>query len=62
MRKIKAIVEVQHDSNRSVVVFRTGSKKISWEELTRKEQIHMLCSWANFHALYCRFIKQEGEK
>lgn len=27
-----------------------------------QHDIHMLNSWANFHALYGRFIKQEGEK
>lgn len=62
MRKIKAIFEVSHDSNLCGVVFRTGSKKIYWEELTRMEQIHMLNSWVNFHALFGRYVKQEGEK
>lgn len=58
-RTIKATFTIKDGSNTSGVVFKYGNKNIQWSELTHKEQVKMLCSWAGMYQLFYNFLKEE---
>ena len=60
-RKIKATFEIKEDSHNAGVCFYIGGKKVSWKELTRKDQVKMLNAWAGMYELFYHFLKEEGE-
>ena len=57
-RKIKAIFEIEADSDNAGVQFKCNGKTIDWENLTRREQIRMLNAWAGHRELFYKFIKE----
>ena len=57
-RKIKAIFEIEEDSNLAGVQFKCNGKTIDWEDLTRREQVRMLNAWAGHRELFYKFIKE----
>ena len=57
-RKIKAIFEIEADSNLAGVQFKCNGKTIDWEKLTRREQIRILNAWAGHRELFYKFIKE----
>lgn len=59
MRSIKAIFEIEEDSDIAGVMFECEGKTIQWENLSRLEQIRMLNAWAGHYKLFSRFLKEE---
>lgn len=59
MRTIKAIFEIEEDSNIAGVMFECEGKTIQWQDMSRLEQIRMLNAWASHHQLFSRFLKEE---
>ena len=57
-RKIKAIFEIEEDSNLAGVQFKCNGRAIDWVELTRREQVRMLNAWAGHRELFYKFIKE----
>lgn len=57
-RNIKAIFEIEEDSNLAGVQFKCNGKTIDWVELTRREQVRMLNAWAGHRELFYKFIKE----
>lgn len=41
-------------------VIKKGRKTMHWENLTREEQISIINTFANFYALFYRFLKEKG--
>lgn len=60
-RKVKATFEIREDYDNAGVVFYTGGKKTTWNDLTAKEQVRMLNAWANMYQLFYRFLKEEEQ-
>ena len=58
-RKIKAIFEIEEDSDLAGVQFKCNGKTIDWEDLTRREQVRMLNAWAGHRELFYKFIKED---
>jgi hypothetical protein len=44
--KIKAIFEIEADSDLAGVQFKCNGRTIEWRGLSRKEQVRMLNAWA----------------
>lgn len=59
MRTIKAIFEIEEDSNIAGVMFECEGKTIQWQDMSRLEQIRMLNAWAGHCKLFSRFLKEE---
>jgi hypothetical protein len=59
MREVKAIFEVQGDSDLAGVHFECCDRTIEWSDLTRLEQIRMLNAWAGHHELFRKFVKEQ---
>ena len=57
-RKIKAIFEIEADSDLAGVQFKCNGKTIDWENLTRREQVRMLNAWAGHRELFYKFINE----
>ena len=57
-RKIKAIFEIEEDSNIAGVQFKCNGRTIDWGDLSRIEQVRMLNAWAGHHKLFYKFIKE----
>ena len=57
-RKIKAIFEIEADSDIAGVQFKCNGKTIDWENFTRREQVRMLNAWAGHRELFYKFIKE----
>lgn len=60
MRTIKAIFEIEEDSNIAGVMFECEGKTIRWQDMSHLEQTGMLNAWASHRQLFSRFIKKEG--
>ena len=61
MRTIKAIFEIQEDSDIAGVHFKCGGKTLDWRDLSRLEQIRMLNAWLEHRKLFEQFVKKEGQ-
>lgn len=59
MRTVKAIFEIEENSDNAGVYFKCGKKNIDWQELTRLEQIRMLNAWLGHRELFINFLKTE---
>ena len=57
-RKIKAIFEIEADSDIAGVKFKCNGRTIDWGELTRIEQVRMLNALAGYRELFYKFIKE----
>ena len=57
-RTIKAIFEVEEDSDLAALHFKVGNKRIDWSDLTRMEQIRILNAWAGHYKLFAKFLKE----
>lgn len=57
-RKIKAIFEIEADSNLASVQFKCNGKTTDWEDLSRREQVRMPNAWAGHRELFYKFIKE----
>ena len=57
-RKIKAIFEIEEDSNIAGVQFKCNGRTIDWGDLSRIEQVRMLNAGAGHHKLFYKFIKE----
>ena len=58
-RKVKATFEIREDYDNAGVFYYIAGKKVSWEELTAKEQRKMLNAWAGMYGLFSRFLKDD---
>jgi hypothetical protein len=61
MRTIKAIFEIQEDSDLAGVHFECDGKTMEWQDLSRLEQIRMLNAWLGHRQLFERFVKKEEQ-
>ena len=61
MRTIKAIFEIQEDSNIAGVHFKSGGKTLDWRDLSKLEQIRMLNAWLEHRKLFEQFVKKEEQ-
>lgn len=59
MKTIKAIFEIEEDSDIAGVMFESEGKTIQWENLSRLEQIRMLNAWVAHYELFYKFIKED---
>lgn len=59
MRTIKAIFEIEENSNIAGVMFEYEGKTIRWEDLSRLEQIRMLNGWVAHYELFYKFLKED---
>jgi len=57
-RKIKAIFEIEADSDLAGVQFKCNGRTIEWRDLSRIEQVRMLNAWAGHHKLFYKFTKE----
>lgn len=60
-RKVKATFEIREDYDNAGVFYYIAGKKVSWGELTAKEQRKMLKAWAGMYELFYRFLKEEEQ-
>lgn len=54
--KIKAEIEILEDLDG--IKFKSGKRKIAWNELTKEQQKRIVGSFANFHSFFIKFIKE----
>ena len=58
MRTIKATIEVREDSNLAALKLTTKNKQIEWEELTKREKIHLINALLGYWELYQRVFNE----
>lgn len=55
--KIKATITLEEETDLASVKITNLGKKITWENLTKEQQIKLVGSMSNFTALFSKFIK-----
>jgi hypothetical protein len=57
---MKATIDICNSGLTSVLLTNDEGEVISWEDLSRDEQLWLLDSFKTFHELFSKFIKQEN--
>lgn len=56
---MKAIIKIKPDSQNSGIWFMKGRKNVTWNDLTREEQITLLNEMFGFYGMFAGYVKAE---